>query len=129
MRVTPEWINPFRPGFDSKICLVNPNSFLKNIRFYQWFSIFFMSRTPKIRWNLAAGPSSQNVLFQGQPPRKKDLSENPIRCEYIFKHVHAFSKIADLQARSAALGAVLRACRSAVFQRLKHKIMVKVVKR
>ena len=37
-----------------------------------------------------------------------------------------FSKIADLQARGAALGAALRACRSAVFQRLKSQIAVKV---
>ena len=92
MRVSPEWNNPFRPEFDSNICFMNPNSFLKNVCFYQWSSVFFMSRTPKITCNLAAGPSSQNVLFQGQPPRNKDLSEKPIRCEYIFKHVHAFSR-------------------------------------
>ena len=36
--------------------------------------------------------------------------------------------MADLQARSAALGAALRACRSAIFQRLKSKIAVKVFK-
>ena len=57
-------------------------------------------------------PHLKNVLFQGQPPRNKDLSGKPIRSEYVFKHVHAarfldFSKIADLQARSAALGAAL----------------------
>ena len=46
----------------------------------------------------------------------------------IFQKNHDFSKIADPQARSAALGAALRACRSAIFQRLKHKTMVKVVK-
>ena len=39
-----------------------------------------------------------------------------------------FSKIADLQARSTALGAALRACRSAIFQWLKHETMVTVVK-
>ena len=38
----------------------------------------------KITCDLAAGPSSQNVLFQGQPPGNKGLSEKPIRREYIF---------------------------------------------
>ena len=68
----------------------------------------------------------QNVLFQGN----KDLIEKPICYEYIQTCTHFldFSKTADLQARSAALGAALRACRSAVFQRLKSKIVVKVVK-
>ena len=89
MRVRNEWIKPLRPEFDSKICLMNPNSFLKNVRFYQWFSIFFMSGTPKVTWNLAAGPSSQNVVFQGQPPRNKDLSGKP---EYVFKRVRALSR-------------------------------------
>ena len=74
MRVGPEGINPFRPEFDSKICLMNPNSFLKNLRSYQWFSICIWQLC-----NLAAGPSSQNVLFQGQPPRNKDLSGKLIR--------------------------------------------------
>ena len=46
-----------------------------------------------------------------------------------YSHVVVFSKIADLQARSAALGAALRACRSAVFQQIKHKITVEVDKR
>ena len=31
-------------------------------------------------------------------------------------HVHEFSKIADLQARSAPLGGAPRACRSAIFR-------------
>ena len=39
----------------------------------------------------------------------------------ICTNVSDFSKIADLQARSAALGAALRACISAIFQSLKHE--------
>merc|ERR1712033_59216 len=56
------------------------------------FQSFSCQGPPKITCNLAAGPSSQNVLFQGQPPRNKDLSGKPIRSEYVFKHVHALSR-------------------------------------
>ena len=63
-----------------------------------------MSRTPK--WYVfGRGPPSQNMLFQG-PLRSKDFSR---KC--LLKDLHTFvwffQKIADLQARSAALGAAL----------------------
>ena len=44
-------------------------------------SLFLVKEPPKMTWNLAAGPSSQHVLFQGPPPRNKDLSEKPMRRE------------------------------------------------
>ena len=46
---------------------MNPNSFLKNVRFYQRFSIFFTSRAPP--------KSHVFACNQGQPPRNQDLSE------------------------------------------------------
>ena len=116
MDLNPYMVNPFMNS-----CLMNPNSFLKNVCFHQWFSIFFMSRTPQnyITCNMA-GPSSQNV-FQGQPPRNKDFSEKHTLWIHIQTCARVLSillfsrwKIADLQARSAALGAALRACRSAI---------------
>ena len=111
MRVRPGWIKPFRLEFDSKICLVNPNSFLKNVRFHQWFSIFFTSRTPpKLHGIWPPEPSSQNVLFQGHLQETK-ISVKNVYAVNTYSNMCTrfldFSKIADLQARSAALGAAL----------------------
>ena len=67
------------------------------------------------------------MLFQG-PPRSKYLS---YKCSLLNRYIqrlakkyHDFSKIADLQARSAALGAALWACISAIFQLLKRSIIL-----
>ena len=75
------------------------------------FNLFHVKDPPKITCNLTTGPSSQNVLFQGQPPRNKDLSEKPIHAVNTYSNMCTrfldFSKIADLQARSAAPSAAL----------------------
>ena len=49
------------------------------------FQSFSCQGPPKLHVIWPPEPSSQNVSFQGQPPTNKDLSEKPIRREYIFK--------------------------------------------
>ena len=75
------------------------------------FNLFHVKDPPKLHGIWPPDPSSHNVLFQGQPPRNKDLSEKPIYAVNTNSNMCTrsldFSEIADLQARSAALGAAL----------------------
>ena len=87
--------------------------------FYGSGALTFSCEGPPKWYVFGHGPPSQNISFQG-PPRSKIWVTN-VRFEntYIQRFAHiftTFSKIADLQARSAALGAALWACISAIFQ-------------
>ena len=97
----------------------------------EWWSIVFTSSTSKIICIRRPTPIWKYVA-SGRASKWERIWVNNVRRERILKYLHTFpwffSKIADLQAHSAALGAALWACRSAIFQRLKHKTMVKVVK-
>ena len=86
------------------------------------FNLFHVKGLPKLHVIWPPDPHVIMCCFRDNLQETKIRVEKPIR-EYIFKRACfflGFSKIADLQARSAALGAALRACRSAVFQTAKE---------
>ena len=79
---------------------------------------YFHAKDLKNYMYLDADPHLKTCCFREPPQQQRFECKMFTVKEYlkICTHFHDFSKTAGLQARSAALGAALWACRSAVFQ-------------